>query len=423
MKNKFNIYKQGSWSIISRILTSIISFIAISILLQILGPNQYGIWITISGFFASLSFVDLGLANGLRNALPKFEDDRVKSNNLIIQTFVLTIIIALIFSILFEVFSISNFFIDYLKLKEEIVGLENIVSILFYLFIITLCVKPAHAVIQAEHKSHLVSFLILFIQFLCLLCYFILEKLKVENSLYIIVLIFSITSVLIQLIFCFYVLFSRVKNLSNISFNILEATDLIKSGFLFFITAFTYLIIFQILNIIIIRNLGSSSVSEFNIYSKLFFAVNQIAVAGLLPIWSAFASANENNDSIWKKNIFLKIEKSFLIVMGVLFITFISGKLIFLIWLGNEGFTYSYILGALFSVLSILIVVNTTYSYILNGLSKLKLQLILNCMFIILLFSTNYFNMISSFTNLLIILIFSFTCSNFLLRKKIKINL
>ena len=201
MKNKFNIYKQGSWSIISRILTSIISFIAISILLQILGPNQYGIWITISGFFASLSFVDLGLANGLRNALPKFEDDRVKSNNLIIQTFVLTIIIALIFSILFEVFSISNFFIDYLKLKEEIVGLENIVSILFYLFIINICVKPAYAVIQAEHKSHLVSFLILFIQFLCLLCYFILEKLKVENSLYIIVLIFSITSVLIQLIF------------------------------------------------------------------------------------------------------------------------------------------------------------------------------------------------------------------------------
>lgn len=423
MKNKFNIFKQGSWSIISRILTSIISFISISILLQILGPSQYGIWITISGFFASLSFVDLGLANGLRNALPKFEDDRVKSNNLIIQTFVLTIIIAIIFSVLFEVFSIANFFIDYLNLKEEIIGLDNIVRILFYLFIINICVKPAHAVIQSEHKSHLVSFLILFIQFLCLLCYFVLEKLKVENSLYIIVLIFSITSVLIQLFFCSYVLFSRVKNLINISFNILEATYLIKSGLLFFITAFTYLIIFQIINIIIIRNLGSSSVGEFNIYSKLFFAVNQIAVAGLLPIWSAFASANENNDSVWKKNIFLKIEKTFLIVIGVLLIIFISGKLIFQIWLGNDGFTYSYILGALFSLLSILIVINTTYSYILNGLSKLKLQLILNCMFIFLLFLTNYFNLLSSFTNLLIIMIFSFTCSNLLLRKKIKINL
>ena len=72
MKNNYNIFKQASWSIVSRISTALFSFISISILLKILGVGQFGIWITISGLFAAFSFVDLGLANGLRNKLQKF---------------------------------------------------------------------------------------------------------------------------------------------------------------------------------------------------------------------------------------------------------------------------------------------------------------------------------------------------------------
>ena len=71
MKNNFNILKQTSWSMLTRIVISGISFISISILLSTLGINEFGIWVTISALFASFSFVDFGLANGLRNALPK----------------------------------------------------------------------------------------------------------------------------------------------------------------------------------------------------------------------------------------------------------------------------------------------------------------------------------------------------------------
>ena len=423
MKNNFNILKQTSWSILIRILISGISFISISILLTTLGINEFGIWITISALFASFSFVDFGLANGLRNALPKFEDDRVKSNNLIVQTFFITIIIALIAIIIFESFSFSNILVDFLKLEYEVVELETIIDILFYLLIITVCVKPANAVIQAEHKSHLVSFLLLTTQALSLIGYSIISILDVENPLLKVVLVYAITTIVINLSFCVYVIRSKIKDLNNISIYSNTVIDLLKSGLLFFVTAISYLSILQIINVLIIRNLGPSAAGEYGLYSKLFFAINQIAIAGFVPIWSAFASANEKNDSTWKKKTFLKIEKTFLIVLGVLFVVFIGGDLIYEIWLGNQIFSYSYHLGALFSILSLMIVINTGYAYILNGLDKLRFQIILNCLFISLILLMNLLGYFKSFLNILIVLITGYALVNIFYRRKIKINI
>ena len=423
MKNNFNILKQTSWSVLIRILISGISFISISVLLTTLGINEFGIWITISALFASFSFVDFGLANGLRNALPKYEVDRVKSNNLIVQTFFITIIIALIAIIIFESFSFSNILVDFLKLEYEVVELETIIDILFYLLIITLCVKPAHAVIQAEHKSHLISFLLLTTQALSLIGYSIISILDVENPLLKVVLVYAITTIVINLSFCVYVIRSNIKDLNNISIFSNTVFDLIKSGLLFFVTAISYLSILQLINVLVIRNLGPSAAGEYGLYSKLFFAINQIAIAGLVPIWSAFASANEKNDSTWKKKTFLKIEKIFLIVLGVLFVLFIGGDLIYEIWLGDQSFSYSYHLGALFSILSLMIVINTGYAYILNGLGKLELQIILNCLFISLILLTNLLDYLKSFSNILIVLITGYGLVNNFYRKKIKINI
>ena len=423
MKSNFNIFKQTSWSILIRILISGISFISISVLLTTLGINEFGIWITISALFASLSFVDFGLANGLRNALPKFEDDRVKSNNLIVQTFLITIIIALIAIIIFESFSFSNILVDFLNLEYKVVELELIIDILFYLLIIILCVKPANAVIQAEHKSHLVSFVLLTTQVLSLIGYSIISILDVENPLLKVVLIYAITTIVINLSFCVYVIRSKIKDLNYISIYSNTVIDLLKSGLLFFVTAISYLSIFQIINVLVIRNLGPSAAGEYGLYSKLFFAVNQIAIAGFVPIWSAFASANEKNDSTWKKKTFLKIEKTFLIVSGVLFVVFIGGDLIYEIWLGSQIFSYSHHLGALFSILSLMIVINTGYAYILNGLDKLRLQIILNCLFISLILLMNLLDYFNSFSNILIVLITGYALENIFYRRKIKINI
>tara|TARA_B100000767_G_C19537359_1_gene439220 strand:- start:83 stop:748 length:666 start_codon:yes stop_codon:yes gene_type:complete len=220
-----------------------------------------------------------------------------------------------------------------------------------------------------------------------------------------------------------YVLRSRINDFNNISISLNPVIDLLKSGLLFFVAAISFISILQIINVLVIRNLGPSAAGEYGLYSKLFFAINQIAVAGLVPVWSAFASANEKNDVIWKKKAFVKIESTFLIVLGIVFIVFIGGKLIFEIWLRNNNFVYSYYLGALFSVLSIMIVINTGYAYILNGLNKLKLQIILNSMFIGLILLANFFDYFSNFSSILTTLICGYAIVNFFYRANIKINL
>ncbi|MBR4765402.1 MAG: hypothetical protein IK085_01420, partial [Clostridia bacterium] len=70
---------------IFKVFGAILSFIATRYILRFLGNNLYGLWITISSVVSWLGSGDLGIGNGLRNALAKAygESDETKQNALI----------------------------------------------------------------------------------------------------------------------------------------------------------------------------------------------------------------------------------------------------------------------------------------------------------------------------------------------------
>src|SRR4051812_28196968 len=49
----------------------ILNYVIIALILNIIDPNEYGVWLTISSVVSWLSFMDFGLANGLKNKLVK----------------------------------------------------------------------------------------------------------------------------------------------------------------------------------------------------------------------------------------------------------------------------------------------------------------------------------------------------------------
>src|SRR5439155_14854316 len=56
-------------TIFSKAVSLLIILVSVPLTVHYLGPERYGLWMTISSFIALMSFADLGLGNGLVNAI------------------------------------------------------------------------------------------------------------------------------------------------------------------------------------------------------------------------------------------------------------------------------------------------------------------------------------------------------------------
>ena len=90
-------------SAFAKLITIITSLISIPMTLHYLGPERYGMWMTMSSFLVMLSFADLGIGNGLLNAVAAAygRDDRQEIRRYVSSGFFVLTIIAIMILVLF----------------------------------------------------------------------------------------------------------------------------------------------------------------------------------------------------------------------------------------------------------------------------------------------------------------------------------
>ncbi len=59
----------GGSTLIVKIISALINLITVPLTLHYLGSERYGLWMSISSILSLMSFADLGLGNGLLNAI------------------------------------------------------------------------------------------------------------------------------------------------------------------------------------------------------------------------------------------------------------------------------------------------------------------------------------------------------------------
>lgn len=371
-----NIIENIFLSFIYKLISMILSFILVPVTIDYLNSEQYGIWLTLLSILQWMTFFDIGLGNGLRNKLTESlsKNDYYKARQYISTAyFAISIIVIFIFIILFLLIPHLNWiriFNTKTISNETLIKLVLIViSFFLFNFILSLYNQLYYAAQKASY-SGIGQLLLNFFSLINILFLRFMNNNGIINMgvAYGIAMITS--SILLTIIF----FYNHKKLIPKIGFiKINKIKDIFNLGIKFFVIQVTALIIFTSNNMIITQMLGPSEVTPFNIVQKLFSIFIMIHTIIITPLWSAFTDAYIKNDIKWIKSILRNLNLLMIPIIILVMLLIVLSKSIINIWIGNSIIVPNYLIifMGLFTIISIW---NNIYSYFLNGINKLNVQ-------------------------------------------------
>jgi O-antigen/teichoic acid export membrane protein len=332
----------GGSSLLVKAISVSINLFTVPLTLNYLGVERYGLWMTISSVMVLMGFADMGLGNGLLNAIAKAKglNNKRDAQVAVSSTFFILLTISLV---LLGAFLLSYPFISWYKVfnVNSAVGKIEAGPTMMAL-IIPLLVNMPLGVIQRIQEGNQEGFKFQLYLILGSILSFISILLCVyfKAGLPWLVFCYSIGPIIATCVNGAIMFLRKYPELrprfSNFKMGV--GKDLIRIGLVFFVLQLFTLLATASDNIVISRTLGPSSVAIYEIVKKMFLfsMITQIIIQ---PLWPAFGEAIEKGDMIWVKNT---LKKALVLSIGVgAFITLpllIFGKQIVSIWVGP---TYS----------------------------------------------------------------------------------
>jgi O-antigen/teichoic acid export membrane protein len=358
-----------------------LGLISMPLTINYLEPQKYGIWVTLSSLIAWFSFFDIGLGGGLRNkfAIALAHGKHELARTYVSTTYAILSIIIVVILLLFYVVtpflnwnSILNVGLDVVSGKE----LKLLAIIAFTSFGLNFVLKLVTTILTADQRPALASIFDLIGKAITVLVIIILVK-TTSGSLIYLGIVYSTIPVLVLLTSSVWFFSGKYKkyrpSLKYVEFS--KARDLLSIGLKFFVLGIAVLLLYQTNNIVIAQLFGPKEVTPYNVafnyYNVLMMGFSII----ITPFWSAFTEAWVKNEKLWIKNIMRKLFFiwGLLVVGGVLMVTF--SQWIFSVWIGNKVHV-PYMMSILVCSWILINAWNGIYSHFLNGVGKLKLQMI-----------------------------------------------
>jgi O-antigen/teichoic acid export membrane protein len=364
-------------AVFAKALSILVTFVSIRLTVKYLGAARYGAWMTISSFITMLSFVDLGLGNGLINAIAQSlgEENKARAKRSISSTFFMLVGIS---SLLAIVFTTVFRWVPWGKIFNVPAGIDEneinwAVAILVYCFLFNLPLTIVQNV-QTGYQEGFLNFLWQSAgNVLALLS--VLVVIHFHGGLPWLVFASAGAPALV-LLFNWIAQFLRVRPfllpaLRHVDFS--EGRLLIGTGFMFFILQLMTLLGNTTDNFIISQALGVSAVTG---YSAIFRLANALAISQFIiaPLWPAFGDAMARKDYQWaRKTVSQTLKVTFVIGaitgLGLL----IGGQFVVRHWIGQQFVPSLFLLGG-FGCWLVTASYGGTVSVFLNSGSWLKKQ-------------------------------------------------
>ncbi len=385
--NLLNRSNERSANVIKNILASFVikgvsiavSFLLVPLTIGYVNTTQYGIWLTLSSIIGWFSFFDIGFGNGLRN---RFTEAKATGDFSSAKSYISTTYICLtvIFAIVWILFFIINFFLDWsciLNAPEQMAKELSLVAIVtFSFFCMQIILKTTNTILIADQKPAKSAFLDMLGQVLTLILIFILTK-TTSGSLLQLSIALGLAPILIIIPSSIWLFNHDYKNFKP-SLNLYEKSatkDILSLGSKFFLIQIAAVAIYQTTNLIITQVSNPDNVAIYNTAYRYFSVALMASTIIFTPFWSAFTDAYTKNDIAWMKNVYNKLIKFVLILVLGVFVLLALSPLIYSIWIKDKLFIPQDVSFCV-AIFIISFIYTNLYSHILNGMGKIKLQLL-----------------------------------------------
>ena len=357
----------------------IVQLLLVPTTLSCLGIYENGVWLTISSVLLWIDNLDIGLGNGLRNKLAESiaKNDYNMAKQYISSTFVMLIVIIIpILTLLiltellidnYALFNVDKIIVNNLD-ATIIVATIMVCSTFVFKFIgnffIGLQLPAINNLLVASGNT------LALISTACI-------SYSDYHSLLLVAFV-NTASPLLAYIICyaitFYGKYSALRpSMSSVKMKSIKT--LFSLGINFFVLQISGIILFFSANIIISQLFSPSFVTLYQIAHRYFMTATLFFSIIGVPYWNATTDAYIRKDYVWikKSNKTLNI---LMLALAILILTMIiSSNVIYRIWIGDKAsipFTMTCITG----IYQFILIWSSRYSFVLNGLGLLRIQLI-----------------------------------------------
>lgn len=367
-------------SLISKAVSVLSSLLIVPLTISYVNPTQYGIWLALSSVIAWIGFFDLGLGNGFRN---RFTEAKAQGNMVLACQYVSTTFFAVgtIVTLVFVAILAANSFInwsDVLNIGQSYsLELGKIFVILAAFFCLSMVARLSGTLLTADQKVGVASLVEGGGQLASLVAIYVLTK-TTTGSLTHLALYFAGVPCLVWVVFTVVLFLMPVyRDLtprpSQVKLQLIR--DILGLGMQFFVIYLCLIVIFQMLNIVISRELGPDAVTEYNIAYKYFNVLNNVVIIILSPFWSAFTDAYAKRDYSWMKRTVRSLERLWALTSMGCLVMFALSQPFYRLWVGTDV-TVATSLSLAVAVYFIVSNLGNTYMYVINGIGTIRLQLL-----------------------------------------------
>lgn len=378
-KRSANVVRNSFISGILKISTLACSLLMVPITIDYLNQENYGIWMAMTSILYWFVFLDVGLGNGLRNYLAEAlsRNDLVSARSYISTAFVMlstiAIVLAFVFIPLIYVFDLNELF-HTISIENSVLAEVLVIAVAFSLMQF---VAKNVGMIYIAMQKYAVSDFITFLGTVSSLGVVYVMTKTMEPNLAYVVAAFSGMPVLMFILASIHLVVKYPELRPSMKcINSPVAKQIVGKGLGFFLIQITScLVIFGSANIFISHYCGPENVTIYNVSFKLFNVLIIVYTILISPLWNAYTDAAVKKDYSWIGRSFKKsLSLWALSVLGGMVMLALSG-FFFKVWLGNSV-EIPFVVSACVCAYVCMFNFNNCVTYLLNGLNKIRVQII-----------------------------------------------
>lgn len=358
--------------------SAVVVLLLVPATLHCLGEYQNGIWLTISSLLLWIDNMDIGLGNGLRNKVAEYmaHDETERTRRLISSTFaMLTCIIIPVLLILLLLIAASDPYGVLNAEPSKVSHLDQVLMVTVTLVCTSFIFKLIGNFYMGLQLPAVSNLLIALGQTLALVGTYIVLW-SGSHSLMHIALVNTAAPLLVYLIaypITFYYKYSQLRPAFSL-INLKEAKEVVNMGAQFFIMQISSVVLFMTSNLLISKLFSPSMVTPYQITYRYFSVLLVAFTVICMPFWNATTDAYERNDIEWIRQATRKLRLMTIGILVMMMVMVVISPWVYDIWIGD--ITIDFRMSIVMATYIFILIYSMRYSYFINGIGKLRLQLI-----------------------------------------------